>query len=1031
MRIYILLLLFFIWFDIRTYAQKLDISYYSVKQYTDENGLPQNSVKAMVFDESGFLWLATESGLARFDGKDFKIHDKKNLSISSARIGTITSDYRTHQKYAVTDNLEVINIEKGKATLHPQKINELFIPVSELDSWYGNWNIIYELPLRYPEELVQTFVTHISINEHIILKKDSVQWYENNRLKSTLKFKYKSVQQFFLLEDELYYLPAYSGNDPHQKNILYHLSPQRSTEFTLQGDLLKDPYYGKTDYTLYWNKAANNVFIHLNKSLYYLEQLKNGHFNTRLVLSDFDFKKNAIASACYDPVSKRLFLGSGTKGLFVFNSKPFAIVKANMNDDNEVYYAQAPYTDRSVITPQGYVLGKDIKPRLIENVRDHSSNRYNLLVDRNKNLWTLKWQSVYQHTSDGRKEIGSWKLNHEAFGLYETRDGMIWAGTRNSDFYRIDPRQKNLPAQLITDTINGINCMQEDDHKNLYIGTPKGVYLMNMITMKITRIKELNDKYVRSIHISGDDVWLCTYEDGIFLYRNKQLTSLPTDKEKYLKTAHCILEDKNGYFWITTNKGLFQAKKEDIFSYINNKQSTVFYYYYGKESGFNTNEFNGGCQPCAAALANGYFSFPSLNGLVWYHPDEVIPEFPSSEIYIDKIEAEGKSLAINDTISLDPNPEHLKLFFSSPYFGHLYNLHFEYLFKRSGDNKNKWMMLDQDRSISFTSIPAGTYELIIRKANGFGKSNYSYQKLIIMVAPAYWQTSWFIFILILLVSIMIFLFIRLRVQYIKKKNQQLEKVISVRTSELNKTIDELEDSRESLSKQTHLQRRLIAAITHDIKSPLNYLLITTKGIKQNLEDNEEPEFDVKAAIDAIYSSSFQMYHFTTNLLEYAKMYLEEEREKISTFNLYELIEGKIDIFRYIAARQRDKIINNIPEIFDIRSNRQLLSIIIHNLLDNAIKFTAKGEITFSASVTDHKLLITIEDTGRGMKPDEVKWCNESFSKSSSSIMKDKAGLGLNTVKELLNTMQGTMHVVSMEKKGTKITLLFDYNEEVI
>ena len=70
MRRIILLLLFL------SYINQVNGQQFSVQNYTDENGLPQNSVKSIATDNAGFIWLATENGLVRYDGHQFDLFDK-------------------------------------------------------------------------------------------------------------------------------------------------------------------------------------------------------------------------------------------------------------------------------------------------------------------------------------------------------------------------------------------------------------------------------------------------------------------------------------------------------------------------------------------------------------------------------------------------------------------------------------------------------------------------------------------------------------------------------------------------------------------------------------------------------------------------------------------------------------------------------------------------------------------------------------------------------------------------------------------
>ena len=98
-------------------AQQISNPDFNIMHYSDENGLPQNSVKAIMKDNNGFIWLATEDGLVRFDGQHFYTFNRSVSSISSNRIyGLIPSlsDYNLTDKRfsAQIQQNECLKIEK-------------------------------------------------------------------------------------------------------------------------------------------------------------------------------------------------------------------------------------------------------------------------------------------------------------------------------------------------------------------------------------------------------------------------------------------------------------------------------------------------------------------------------------------------------------------------------------------------------------------------------------------------------------------------------------------------------------------------------------------------------------------------------------------------------------------------------------------------------------------------------------------------------------------------------------------------------
>lgn len=107
---------------------------FSISHFTEDNGLPQNTVKNISADAEGFIWIVTETGLVRFDGRNFFLFNKSNLPISNNRFSMLQPDVSGAGEkkifYAVAENYEFIRIESGKAVLdsHYFKNSILRIP---------------------------------------------------------------------------------------------------------------------------------------------------------------------------------------------------------------------------------------------------------------------------------------------------------------------------------------------------------------------------------------------------------------------------------------------------------------------------------------------------------------------------------------------------------------------------------------------------------------------------------------------------------------------------------------------------------------------------------------------------------------------------------------------------------------------------------------------------------------------------------------------------------------------------------------
>ncbi|NQX38989.1 Signal transduction histidine kinase [Pedobacter steynii] len=979
-----LLLFFFLFLSFSGYSQHPVP--YSVKHYTDNNGLPQNSVKSVVKDDLGFLWLATEAGLVRFDGSNFLLYEKDATHASTNRMYTIVKVLKTGKLYAETEYHEFIPISGGYAVPKPAH--------KALKMEREDIEVAHELPLKNPH--LQDFTMQIAADENCTVLKDSLVFHKRGK-NNRIAFPHQKEGSFFISGKQVIY-----SNNKGAFTLFKDAIPQ---PIPLTGDFEQERSSKNPNFKIYWGNSTDQAFLYLNKTLYRLEY-KDGKLLTKLIINDFDFEEQHINNVYYDSINKRLFLGSFSQGLFVLQLQLFNTSVLHKKMDNKVSYAQLPFGDHTVLFANGTLLNTDGISRQLP-LFDTYSNNFSLATDRDKNIWTQNGMSVYKLNPKGNKLLQTFNFPDQPACLYLDQDSVLWIGTRGGIYTAPTGRQDSIPT-LVVPLKNVTYIKKKGDE--LWIGTFKGLYKYHLRKKNLFAVPQMANANVRSILIRNEEIWISTYGDGFYLYKNHQLTKMPLDDHKYLNHAHCLIADKKGFLWISTNKGLFQVAVNDLLTVSKNNLAKVYYAYYDKTSGFKTDEFNGGCQPCGSVLNNGIFVFPSLIGSVLFNPLTISPELPDKPIYIDKITVDNTEILKKDTLSIGQDFERLEVQVSSPYFGTAYNLQFEYRLSANGS----WLKLTE-KAIVFSKLQHGTYELYIRKLNGFN-SKFTFRKLTIIVRPYFYQTWWFYSIISVLIVAGLIFFIKARTRSILLKNERLENLIRKRTQDLEKNIIILEESKYLLSEQTSFQKKLIAAITHDLKSPLKYMMVMGK----HLYKNESVSGPVKDNLMAIYTSANSMYHFTENLLNYSKLFHTKKPSKDDYVNLNQLIAEKIEIFSGIAKYSRTTLHNHISSDIILYTNRVMLSVIIHNLLDNAIKFCADGRIEFGAKSTDQYVSFWIQDTGYGMPEAILNWLNSNSEERSEENQDLTDGLGLKMVKVFTAKMDLQLTVKSEAGQGTKI-----------
>jgi len=978
------------------------------KHYTDENGLPQNSVKFIAPGKNGYIWMGTENGVVRFDGKYFRIFNTVNLKLQSARINYLFSD-QSLQLHAITEDEAVIDIGDGTATtrywpwLTPASLLEHFLLNDRNNAFAASG-----LP-NYFKGLVPLTEYLVPGNADTIyaIARNTITLQKGQHILEQVEFKYTDRLSFFFFEKELFYLDTCSGT-------LFGFDHLKPVPRQVTGDITTNKYWNtyRNKLQLYWNAAAGQLFFYLDNALYQVTQLPNGSFHTTLLLAGIDLKLMDIGSIYYNPTAARLFMGSRRYGLYTYTKKIFSTFAHGGADP--VQYAQVHYGPNTVLTPAGNIhfadtTRKSIPMPALKNI--FVSDKYNLEIDHRHHIWYKKDTRLYELDSACSSILNAYTFPSFITYIYADQHERLWIGKGNGELLYLKDGILHPYLQL-PDRIAPL-VMGKDG--TLWIGTVKGLWYCPAGSRHAIRVPGLENKPIKSIKaVNTNEIWISTYGFGFYLFDGHRLTTFPLDKQNFLSVVHCVVPDEYGYIWLTTNKGLFQASKQDLLDYARwPEKYHLFYLYYARESGFNTNEFNGGCGPCSLTLEDGRISLPSMNGFVLLSPQQKLYDLPGKPLHLDAITVDGKTYSDYDTVWLQHQFKQLTVEFSTPYYGNDYNLQMEYALVT--DYKDTaWLSVPDNHILAFSALPSGPHALLIRKLNGFGYGNYAYRNLVIMVAPAYYETAWFKILLVNLGLLLIFLYFSLRMYFLKKRNIELDQYAQTRTRELAA-------SESKLREQMLMQEKLVAAISHDIKTPMRYLLYGA----ERMIDKELAADQMKEEAGIIYDTSYRMYFLLDNLISYIKTNLKGSTVDMEQIDLLYLVEEKIAIFAPIATTKQTTIHNEIPIGMLVRSNLMILGIIIHNLLDNAVKHTVDGDIRLAATTRGQRVHITISDTGDGFQPEVLAWLQREAGLEDASLSATKLipyGIGLAMVLELIRLLKGQLYVQSIPGKGASLTI---------
>ncbi|MGN7884616.1 ligand-binding sensor domain-containing protein [Dyadobacter sp. 22481] len=1028
-----LLLLLLFCNSVLTWSQRTQppwLQEFRIEHYTDEDGLPQNSVYAIARDELGYVWLSTERGLARFDGKNFKIFENFGKTYSSASIGMFNIDPRPKPAgfFALNNEWNFIHVHQGKAAI--DTVLHQFIkqqPFRYPDK--GDGHIMERHPrLYYGNPFPNYAVYPAGGDRFFVFNGTALEYFEKKKSKGRVRWVDEGPWHFFWLDNCFY----------HLKNGKLHLFTTDSGPFSarpavLKGALTNELLYRQGKYELYWNNAMNQTFIRAGQSVYRIRREQNGDLNSELILNGFDFEKEQVLAIHYDPNTHRIFLGTQLSGLFVLTRKRFTTLASPYPGTDQVYYGQALINKNTVLSNQGIAYttndsGNTTSRQLPLITSSVFWDKSSILRDDNGFIWCKLAKKLMLFEPDGSVIKLAWTLPSEITQLYQGPDRTIWIATSTEGLFsmRAPFTRNSHPDLFLKGPLIDISWLVEQSADTFWVGTRRGLFRISKRTKKISAIKGLEGIYIRSLHISQNqsEIWLTTYKDGFFLLKDGKLTRFPPDRKGYLANSHCIVEDDKGFLWIPTNRGLFQILKKDLLNYAD-KPTDLYYHHYSKIDGFNSNEFNGGCQPCALRLPSGIVSLPSMNGLVWFNPEQTSAEMPDKKIVIDRIEIDQQAVAEPwKRITFTQSQKQLRLEVNTPFFGNDYNVEFSYALAKRGTAPAPpdWLNVDapitNKATINISSLGKGRYTLYIRKKNGFGAGNYGYETVEIDVPPFWYQTWWFYLSIVLAVFLAAFLYLKYRIRSIQRRSRLLELQISERTSQLQGTLRDLESSQNELLSQMHLQSRLMASIAHDVRSPLGAAIIVAGEMQKMIE---RQQFDMVSLFGKNIEDALRMVKGSLeDLLAYVKIQVYNHEPKSETVALHELLEENMQLYGKNTRINSNTFLNLIPAGTFVDTHQQLLKIIIHNIIDNANKFTDNGEIRAYVSQHNSRLQLIIEDSGRGISKELLAWFMEDKALPPTS---PHTGIGLAMIKELAPSVTERIEMERLDP-GTRVTLTF-------
>ncbi|MDB5273119.1 MAG: hypothetical protein JWO58_1486 [Chitinophagaceae bacterium] len=243
----------------------------------------------------------------------------------------------------------------------------------------------------------------------------------------------------------------------------------------------------------------------------------------------------------------------------------------------------------------------------------------------------------------------------------------------------------------------------------------------------------------------------------------------------------------------------------------------------------------------------------------------------------------------------------------------------------------------------------------------------------------------------------------------KETNEELEKKIERRTQKINQQKVELEESNK-------VKDKLLSIISHDLKGPLNsFQTLLSMMIKDELTKE-----NINMYTSHLNNKLGLMINLVDNILNWVRTQMEGMKFDILKLNLKDIVKENIHLFSSQADLKKIRIIDEVSEDIFILGDKNVVRMVIRNLLANALKFTKNdGQIYIRANDAFGVVRVEVQDTGIGIPSEKIKLLfTDAHFTSPDTNHNAGTGIGLLLCKEFLSKTGGEIWVESEVDKGS-------------
>ncbi len=775
------------------YSFSLDPSkklhHYVHRSWQSVDGLPQNSAHSIVQGEKGYIWIATQEGLVRFDGNRFKVYsrlDHPELGSNDIRTLALGKDgslwIGTYGGGAVNfknGKMESFNTDNGLSgnlvrTIHIDEencawigtfkhglnnicngeirhfTNENGLPDNNIRSITGKDGTIY---IGTTKGLVLLENGNVS---KIITEKDGL---ENPNVSAV----YIDSSGNFFAGTKNGFLHSFQGD----KIISYFIPGSVEADFI----------------NVIYQDIHGSLWVGTEKGIH---RFRDGWFESFSTKDGLTYE--AVRTIVEDKEGN-LWVGTSGGGINLFSDGKILTISTNdglssgdilpvMYDSYGNLWMGTALKGLDMMAPDGSVYNYTTQDGLTDN------RILSLAECSGKNIWVGTISGITVLKSDGTQRnvtVNGEKFVKPVSAIVQASTGEIYAATHGEGIFKIDNfevvgnfgKEKGLKDRVI------LSFLEEKSGK-FWIGTMNGLYLFDKEKFsEFGKSSELSGQAVYSLYLDKKGVLWVGTDAGLNYVENGSLYTVADKDFLFGDSVYAIVSHKDTLF-ASSNKGIFKALIKDLKEAAGKGKDIPSIRRYDFSDGMKSMECNGGYVPSVTVSPDGKLLFPTINGVAKLDPlvervNNIVPE-----VIIESL-ASGKNIFRNmydhqEPYVFDAGSDRFEFNYTATSFVNPAKVQFKY--KLEGFDKD-FIDAGNRRVAYYTNLKPGKYKFKVIASNNEGVWNLEGDQVEFVLEPFFYQTKGFyifLYLMVLGVTAIPFAGIYIRkTNKIKAANKELEK----------------------------------------------------------------------------------------------------------------------------------------------------------------------------------------------------------------------------------------------------------------